>query len=132
MTATPLARQVPQKTMTADEVMRIRLRFNKALRAGMSNAEATAYANGSQVASGKIRRLIITVPPRNLKSLYASVALPACFLGHSPGQRVVVISYSELLARSHANDFRLLVIRSFQDLLGREAVGNLKAKNEWL
>jgi predicted phage terminase large subunit-like protein len=63
----------------------------------------------SQVASGKIRRLIITLPPRNLKSLYASVALPAWFLGHSPGQRVVVVSYSELLARSHANDFRLLV-----------------------
>ena len=49
------------------------------------------------------------MPPRNLKSLYASVALPAWFLGHSPGQRVVVVSYSELLARSHANDFRLLV-----------------------
>jgi hypothetical protein len=63
----------------------------------------------SQVASGKIRRLTITVPPRNLKSLYASVALPAWFLGHSPGQRVVVASYSEQLARSHANDFRLLV-----------------------
>ena len=63
----------------------------------------------SQVASGKIRRLIITLPPRNLKSLYASVTLPAWFLGHSPGQRVVVVSYSELLARSHANDFRLLV-----------------------
>jgi predicted phage terminase large subunit-like protein len=63
----------------------------------------------SQVASGKIRRLIITLPPRNLKSLYASVALPAWFLGHSPGQRVVVVSYSELLARSHANDFRQLV-----------------------
>ena len=36
----------------------------------------------SQVASGKIRRLIITLPPRSLKSLYASVALPAWFLGH--------------------------------------------------
>jgi predicted phage terminase large subunit-like protein len=63
----------------------------------------------SQVASGKIRRLIITVPPRSLKSLYASVALPAWFLGHSPGQRMVVVSYSELLARHHANDFRRLV-----------------------
>jgi predicted phage terminase large subunit-like protein len=63
----------------------------------------------SQVASGKIRRLIITVPPRNLKSLYGSVALPAWFLGHSPGQRMVVVSYSELLARHHANDFRRLV-----------------------
>ena len=63
----------------------------------------------SQVASGRIRRLILTVPPRNLKSLYASVALPAWFLGHSPAQRVVVVSYSEALARNHASDFRQLV-----------------------
>jgi predicted phage terminase large subunit-like protein len=63
----------------------------------------------SQVARGDVRRLIITLPPRNLKSLCASVALPAWFLGHSPSERVVVVSYSDFLARSHANDFRLLV-----------------------
>src|SRR5207253_5737120 len=63
----------------------------------------------SQVASGKIRRLIITLPPRNLKSLYASVALPAWFLGHCPSERVVVVSYSDFLGRTHANDFRLLI-----------------------
>ena len=63
----------------------------------------------SQVASGEVRRLIITLPPRTLKSLCASVALPAWFLGKNPSERVVVVSYSELLARSHANDFRLLV-----------------------
>jgi predicted phage terminase large subunit-like protein len=63
----------------------------------------------SQVARGEIRRLIITLPPRNLKSLCASVALPAWFLGHHPSERVVVVSYSDFLTRSHANDFRLLV-----------------------
>lgn len=63
----------------------------------------------SQVAAGLIRRLIITLPPRSLKSLCASVALPAWFLGHSPWERVVVVSYSDLLARTHASDFRRLV-----------------------
>ncbi len=63
----------------------------------------------SEVASGEIRRLIITLPPRNLKSLCASVALPAWFLGRNPSERVVVVSYSDFLARTHANDFRLLV-----------------------
>ena len=63
----------------------------------------------SQVACGDVRRLIITLPPRTLKSLCASVALPAWFLGRHPSERVVVVSYSEFLARSHANDFRLLV-----------------------
>ena len=36
----------------------------------------------SQIASGEVKRLILTLPPRNLKSICASVALPAWFLGH--------------------------------------------------
>jgi predicted phage terminase large subunit-like protein len=63
----------------------------------------------SDVACGHVRRLIITMPPRNLKSLCASVALPAWFLGRCPWERVVVVSYSDFLARTHANDFRLVV-----------------------
>src|SRR5262249_22192392 len=63
----------------------------------------------SQVARGDVRRLIITLPPRSLKSLSASVALPAWFLGRHPWERVVVVSYSDFLARTHANDFRRLV-----------------------
>src|SRR5215475_4783142 len=63
----------------------------------------------SQVARGDVRRLIITLPPRMLKSLCASVALPAWFLGRNPSERVVVVSYSDVLARTHANDFRQVV-----------------------
>ena len=63
----------------------------------------------SEVASGEVRRLIITLPPRNLKSLCASVALPAWFIGRNPSERVVVVSYADLLARAHANDFRQVV-----------------------
>ena len=63
----------------------------------------------SQVAAGEVRRLIVTMPPRNLKSLFASVALPGWFLGHNPSERVVAVSYSDQLARTHANDFRRLV-----------------------
>jgi len=37
------------------------------------------------------------------------VALPAWFLGRYPWERVLVVSYSEILARTHANDFRLVV-----------------------
>src|SRR5207237_1780368 len=36
------------------------------------------------VREGKIRRLIINVAPRNLKSLLASIAFPAWCLGHDP------------------------------------------------
>jgi predicted phage terminase large subunit-like protein len=63
----------------------------------------------SQVASADIKRLIITVPPRHLKSIIASVALPAWYLGHNPSERVVCVSYSAELAKTHANDFRRVV-----------------------
>jgi hypothetical protein len=63
----------------------------------------------SQVATGEVKRLMITVPPRNLKSICASVALPAWFLGHHPSERAVAISYSADLAKVHANDFRRVV-----------------------
>jgi len=63
----------------------------------------------SQVASGEVKRLIITMPPRNLKSIIASVALPAWYLGHNPSERVVAVSYSDALAKTHANDFRRVV-----------------------
>ena len=63
----------------------------------------------AQVASGEVKRLIINVPPRHLKSIVASVALPAWYLGHNPSERVVCVSYSAELAKTHSNDFRRVV-----------------------
>ncbi len=37
------------------------------------------------VRDGDVKRLVVNVPPRHLKSLAASVALPAWLLGHDPG-----------------------------------------------
>jgi predicted phage terminase large subunit-like protein len=54
----------------------------------------------------EIRRLIITLPPRNLKSITASVAFPAFALGHDPDLPIVCASYSQDLAAKHARDFR--------------------------
>src|SRR5258708_12415158 len=59
----------------------------------------------SQVASGDVKRLIITVPPRNLKSIIASVALPAWYLGHNPSERVVCVSYSAEFPKTHSTAF---------------------------
>jgi predicted phage terminase large subunit-like protein len=62
-----------------------------------------------QVRRGKIKRLIITVPPRSLKSIMCSVAFPAFVLGHDPTKRLIVASYSADLAIKHGNDFRTVV-----------------------
>src|SRR5690349_10409451 len=50
----------------------------------------------------KIRRLIINMPPRSLKSFICSVALPAFILGHDPTKRIICVSYGAELAAKHA------------------------------
>lgn len=62
-----------------------------------------------EVRLGRTTRLIITVPPRHLKSILASVAFPAFVLGHSPNRKIVCASYSADLAAKHANDFRAVM-----------------------
>jgi predicted phage terminase large subunit-like protein len=62
-----------------------------------------------QVRLGRIKRLIITLPPRSLKSIMCSVAFPAFVLGHDPSKRLVVASYSADLAIKHGNDFRTVI-----------------------
>lgn len=77
----------------------------------LSNApylEAMCFAL-QEVAEGRERRLLVTVPPRHLKSVCTSVALPAWMLGHDPSLKVIVASYGEDLARRHAADFRAVV-----------------------
>ena len=60
-------------------------------------------------ARGEINRLIITVPPRHLKSICATVAFPAWVLGHDPTKRIVTASYADALAVSHAHLFRMVI-----------------------
>lgn len=62
-----------------------------------------------QVHSGVMRRLIVNLPPRSLKSFIVSVAWPAFILGHDPTHRIICVSYSEDLAKDHARLFRFLV-----------------------
>jgi len=57
-----------------------------------------------RVAYGDTRRLIITMPPRSLKSISASVAFPAWILGRYPTKQILAVSYSESLAEKLAFD----------------------------
>ena len=59
--------------------------------------------------TGKTHRLIVTQPPRTLKSILVSVILPAWIMGHDPTRSVICITYAQPLADKHARDFRSLV-----------------------
>src|SRR3984893_657373 len=58
---------------------------------------------------GKIKRLIICVPPRHLKSLAGSIALPAWILGHDPSAQILCVSYAQDLSDKLARDFRSIM-----------------------
>lgn len=60
----------------------------------------------SACARGEIRRLIINLPPRMLKSTMVSVAWPAWLLGQDPRARIMVASYAQSLSTKHSTDCR--------------------------
>jgi predicted phage terminase large subunit-like protein len=92
--------------------------------------EAIAYQL-ERVLRGEIKRLIINMPPRSLKSVTSSVAFPAFVLGHNPTRRIIYVSYSGDLARKHANDFRaVLEAPWYQTLFGSTRIGQKDSETE--
>src|SRR6202035_2325236 len=63
--------------------------------------------------TGKLRRLIINVLPRSLKSHMASVAFPAYLFGHNPSAHIICASYAQDLADKLAGDCRSLMMSDF-------------------
>ena len=61
------------------------------------------------VREGKIRRLVVNVPPRHLKSHLASVSFPAWCLGHNPSTQILCVSYAQDLADKLSRDCRRII-----------------------
>ena len=62
-----------------------------------------------EIAEGKIKRLIINMPPRHTKSEFASFLLPAWFLGKYPGKKIIQTSNTAELAVGFGRKVRNLV-----------------------
>jgi predicted phage terminase large subunit-like protein len=60
----------------------------------------------AKIATGKIDRAVVNVPPRHLKTFVGSTWLPAYILGRDPSARIMVVSYGENLAREIAQNIR--------------------------
>jgi hypothetical protein len=54
-------------------------------------------------------RMIINLPPRHLKSLLGSIALPAWLLGHNPSLQIICASYGAELANKLSRDCRTVM-----------------------
>ena len=62
-----------------------------------------------EIAQGKLKRLIINMPPRHTKSEFASYLLPAWFLGNNPEKKVIQTSNTAELAVGFGRKVRNLV-----------------------
>lgn len=89
-----------------------------------------------QVYEGKLKRLIVNVPPRSLKSITASVAFPAWVLGKAPSTRLICVSYGQELAAKMARDCQSLMLspwyqRAFATRLsGRSATADFETQSK--
>lgn len=77
-----------------------------------------------QCLTGDIKRLIINIPPRNLKSHCVSICFPAFILGHNPSERIVSISYSQELASRNARKTRQLMETNFYKSVFNTRIGD--------
>jgi predicted phage terminase large subunit-like protein len=66
-----------------------------------------------EIRLGRNRQLLVTMPPRHLKSLIISVAWVAWMLGHDPSLNFICPSYANELSAKHARDCRALMETSF-------------------
>jgi len=54
----------------------------------------------------ELKRVLINIPPRSMKSIITSVAFPAWVLSQNPSEQIIVSSYSQMLATKHSMDCR--------------------------
>ena len=69
------------------------------------------------VRDGRGKRLIVNVPPRHLKSLAASVALPAWLLGRNPSLAIINVTYGQNLSDKFARDCRAIMTSDWYQAL---------------
>lgn len=80
-----------------------------------------------------IKRLIINIPPRNLKSICASIGFPAWALGRDPNLKFICASYSSELADKLARDTQMLMNSPFyrQIFPGTRISANRRAAHDF-
>lgn len=87
----------------------------------------------TDVVNGKIKRLIINIPPRYSKTELAVVNFMAWCLGHFPDSEFIHASYSSALANENSYKCREMILsQAYQNVFPFTKVrDDSKAKNHW-
>ena len=73
--------------------------------------------------TGEVRRLIVNLPPRNLKSIIVSVAFITWVLGHDPSKRFLLVSYGQDLPSAFSRDcLRIMTSAWYRELFRKTRI----------
>ena len=86
-----------------------------------------------RIASGKIRRLIVNMPPRHTKSEFASHMFPAYLVGRNPSLKILQATHTADLAVKFGRKIRdLLLTEDYQKVFDSVAINpDSKAAGKW-
>jgi len=85
------------------------------------------------IASKKIKRLIVNMPPRHTKSEFASFLFPAWMMGREPRLKIIQTSHTAELAQRFGRKVRNLIdTQDYQNVFpGMELSADSKAAGRW-
>lgn len=83
------------------------------------------------VAAGRIRRLIISFPPRHGKSERVSRSFPGWYLGQFPDRRIILASYASTLAEGFGRRVRDDLAEHGQEVWGKTIRKGLASAADW-
>lgn len=84
------------------------------------------------VAEGKIKRLMILMPPGSAKSTYASVVFPTWYMGKYAPKSIIKTTYGADLAKKFGRKCRQIVrSQKYKELFGTELSGDNAAVDDW-
>ena len=94
---------------------------------------AAYYRILESFARGRIRKLMVSVPPQHGKSLGSSVLLPAYMLGLNPDLKIAIASYNQSLAsRFNRRVQRILDSESYASIFPETSIKPLSGKSEYV
>jgi predicted phage terminase large subunit-like protein len=85
----------------------------------------------ADVAEGRCKRLMVTMPPRHGKSLLCSHMFPAWYLGRWPDKRIILASYAAEFAASWGRKARNVLEEWADELFGFHIERDSRASDRW-
>ena len=86
----------------------------------------------NDLATGKIKRLIVNMPPRHTKSEFASYLLPAWMVGRDPGLKIIQATHTADLAIDFGRKTKNLVdTENYKQLFDTRLMEDSQAAGKW-